>query len=75
MGPLEAARQRASLSMQDLWLAYIGLGGSASLAQLNDFVAGGAAADSHDHDLVAQALNERFIDLGQGMPVPYFDEL
>jgi hypothetical protein len=28
----------------------------------------------HDHDLIAHALNERFVELGGNHPVPYFED-
>jgi hypothetical protein len=35
------------------------------------FLCGVLAPGDHDHDLIAQALNERFAELGAGHPVPY----
>lgn len=72
---LDGARREAGLSMDDLWVRYIGLSGSASAMMMSAFVAGAVPPTRRDHDLVAQALNERFLDLGRDMPVRYFHEL
>lgn len=72
---LEQARLAAMLSMDDLWLRYISLGGLASASDMESFVTAGATPNSYEHDLLAQALNERFIELGRDMPVRYSREL
>jgi hypothetical protein len=35
------------------------------------FLYGVLAPSGHDHDVIAQALNERFAELGGDHPVPY----
>jgi hypothetical protein len=35
------------------------------------FLYGVLAPSDHDHDVIAQALNERFAELGGNHPVPY----
>ena len=70
---LEAGRVQAGMSFDDLWLDYFALGGAAPPGQLRDYLAGGAGPV--DYDVVAQAINERFIDRGDDHPVPYRDEL
>ncbi len=72
---LDGARREAALSMDDLWLRYISLGGNATLSEMAAFVTSAAPPSRHDHDLVAQALNECFLDMGRDMPVRYFHEL
>lgn len=60
---LEQARQESGLAPRDLFVAYFGLGGTADLAQVAAHLRG-APLDSHQHDIVVHALNERLIDLG-----------
>lgn len=69
---LEAGRIQADLSRDELWLAYFALGGSASRDAVYTYLDGRGGA--MDYDVLAQAINERFVELGQNHPVPYFDE-
>ena len=70
---LEAARVMLDLSVTDLWLLYVGLGGSLPRAQLVAFLSGAGEPelDDHDHDMLAHALNEGFTARGEGHPLPY----
>lgn len=62
---LDRARQVADLSVPELFVAYIALGGTADLARLRAFLAGRAGAlDRHQRDVMAHAINERLVDLG-----------
>ena len=70
---LEAGRAMAQMSFEDLWLAYFALGGAAGPDELERYLAGGAGP--MDYDVVAQAINERFVDRGGDHPVPYYAEL
>jgi hypothetical protein len=71
---LDAARQHAGMSFQDLWIAYFALGGTARPDEVRAYLGGGPVA-SMDYDILAQAINERFIDLGGNHPVPYREDL
>ncbi len=46
-------------------------GGDASPLELEAYLLGFLVLDPHQHDVIAQALNEHFLDLGQDHPVPY----
>ena len=70
---LEAARVHAGLSFDDLWLDYFALGGAEPPGQLHAYLVGGVGP--MDYDIVAQAINERFVERGGDHPVPYSDEL
>jgi hypothetical protein len=72
---IEGFRLRADLSPSELWWRYFALGGNATPTALDGFLAGRVPPARADHDLLAQALNERFAHLGQDSPVPYFDQL
>jgi hypothetical protein len=37
------------------------------------FLYGALQPTPHDHDVLAHALNERFVELGGNHPVPYAD--
>ena len=69
---LENGRIHADLSHQDLWVRYVAIGGDSSPIAVRTYLNGGGAADVRDHDLLVDALNERFTELGLNRPVPYF---
>lgn len=71
---LEAARAQAGMSFVDLWIAYFALGGAAEPGAVRTYLAG-RGSDSMDYDVLAQAINERFLDQGESYPVPYRDQL
>jgi hypothetical protein len=68
---LDAFRQELGLSHGELWLRYFELGGMSTGFELEAFVFGVLAPSDHDHDLIAHALNERFVELGGNHPVAY----
>jgi hypothetical protein len=69
---LRAAIGQSGLSVAQLWLRYLGLGGTATSFELDSYVHGwGGAFDDAQHDVVVQALNERFMEMGLDHPVPY----
>jgi hypothetical protein len=71
---LDRSRQDAGLSHDELWLRYFALGGMSSALQLEAYLYGALQPTSHDHDVIAHALNERFVELGGNHPVPYADD-
>jgi hypothetical protein len=68
---LDGYRQEAGLSHSELWLRYFELGGMSTGFDVEAFLYGVLAPSDHDHDVIAQALNERFAELGGNHPVPY----
>ena len=68
---LNAARLDAGLTIADLWLRYFGLGGMSTPVELEALLFGALMPTDHDHDLIAHALNERFVELGGNHSVPY----
>lgn len=73
--PVEAARSMLDVSLDQLWIDYFALGGTLSRARIQAFLTGERPLRDHDHDLLVQALNERFIDRGEDHPLGYADEL
>jgi hypothetical protein len=71
---LDEYRRDALLSHGELWLRYFALGGMRSAFEVEAFVCGALSPSPHDHDLIAHALNERFVELGGNHPVPYADD-
>ena len=47
------------------------LGGMSTAMELEAFLYGALQPSAHDREVIAQALNERFVELGGNHPVPY----
>jgi hypothetical protein len=71
---LDRSRQDAHLSHGELWLRYFELGGMSTALELEAFLYGALEPSPHDHDVIAHALNERFVELGGNHPVPYAED-
>jgi hypothetical protein len=71
---LDQARCDAGLSHGELWLRYFELGGMSTALQLEAFLYGALQPSIHDHDVIAHALNERFVELGGNHPVAYLED-
>ena len=71
---LEQGRIGSGLSLGELFLRYFELGGMSSALQLEAFLYNALEPSDHDHDLVAHALNERYVELGGNHPVPYWSD-
>ncbi len=67
----DRTRRDSGLSHPDLWIRYFALGGMSTPAEVETYLRYGVAPSSHDHDILAQALNERFSELGRNHPVHY----
>ncbi len=72
---LRAGQDHLGLSLHDVWLGYISVGGNAPLREVQGWLTGLAEPGDDDHDLMAQALNDRFVDQGLNHPVAYTDTL
>ena len=71
---LDSYRIDAQLSNGELWLRYFELGGMSTGVDLEAFLLGFLQPSIHDHDVIAHALNERFVELGGNHPVPYLED-
>lgn len=71
---LERARILAGLSLRELWIGYVALGGNASLEKLAAILDSQRPMTALDHDVLVMALNDRFADDGFGHPLDYWDE-
>jgi hypothetical protein len=73
-GFLEQARLEVGLTHGELWFRYFELGGMSTALEVEAYLYGALLPTTHDRDLVAVALNERFSELGGDHPVPYSDD-
>ena len=71
---LDRFRRKAGLSHGELWLRYFELGGMSTGFELEAFMYGLLSPSAHDHDVIAHAINERFVELGGNHPVGYSSE-
>lgn len=67
---VEAGRRRAELTVSDLWLRYVGLGGNGDLFDVDAYLNGLVPLDSLDQDMLAVAVNERLAELYAEARVP-----
>jgi hypothetical protein len=71
---LDRARRDAGLSQEQLWVRCFELGGMSTAVEFEAILYGALQPSVHDHDIVAHALNERFVELGGNHPVPYLED-
>jgi hypothetical protein len=72
---LNTFRQQAGLSHGELWFRYFELGGMNTGLELEAILHGVLTPSSHEHDVIAHAINERFVELGSNHPVAYSKDL
>jgi hypothetical protein len=70
---LQQARNQAGLTVDELWLRYFGLGGLSTPLEVDAVLHGALTPSDFDYDILAHAINERFLELGGDHPVPYSD--
>lgn len=70
-----AGMEVLGLTALDLWLQYVGLGGSLTTSDTERFVAGRGSLLSTEYNLLVLALNEAFADQGLGHPAPYASDI
>ncbi|WP_143030140.1 hypothetical protein [Pseudonocardia oroxyli] len=72
---LRAGLALSDMSITDLWLAAVALGATMTLDDLAATVALQREPAGLEHDMVAAALNDWFVDHWGRQPVAYSDEL
>ena len=71
---LRAAQDHAGLSRTELWVRAMSLGLPSTSAGFDEMLDGDRVLSQIEYDMIAQALNERFAELGADHPVPYWDD-
>ncbi len=72
---LRAGLAISTASLQPPWVDYVALGGHRRLDELISYLNDEVGWSRHQHDVAAQALNERCVELNLGFLVAYADEL
>ena len=67
---MDTARVRAELSVQDVWLRYLALGGTCDAFDVDGYLQGLVPLDVFQQDVLAQTLNEGLRDLYQASHIP-----
>ncbi len=67
---MDAARVRAELTVQDLWLRYVALGGTCDAFDVDGYLQGLMSLETFQGDVLAQALNEALEDSYRAYRVP-----
>lgn len=67
---LRAGMSVSGLSLDELWAAALGLGDGLTRTELQAALAGEIVLDDHRYDVVAQALNDRLVELHLDHLVP-----
>lgn len=68
---LEEARSALQLSTEELWIRCLAIGADFSLARFNRLVKMDPPPGDLEHNYIAQALNDEFLERGLSHPVPY----
>jgi hypothetical protein len=63
----------SGMDPSELWLRQIAVGGTAGDLEVEAYVLGILQPDAHQHNIIAQAINEHFMDQGGDHPVAYDD--
>jgi hypothetical protein len=61
----------SQIGLDDLWLRYFALGGNAGRYEVEAYIAGLMPLPAHEHNVLAQAVNERIAELPPPPPAPY----
>jgi hypothetical protein len=69
-GRMEATRLRLELTVRDLWLRYVALGGTGDAFDLDGYLQGLVPLEAFQQDVLAQSLNEALDDLYWAHHVP-----
>jgi hypothetical protein len=72
---VEDGRRRAGLTIDELWLRYFGLGGTADAVETEAYLRGVVALPGPERDVLAHAVNEGLAEIQVPERVPYtFDD-
>ncbi len=67
---MDAARVHAELTVQDLWLRYLALGGTGDAFEVDGYLQGLVPLDTFQQDVLAQAINEALQQVCESYSVP-----
>jgi hypothetical protein len=62
-------------TVEQLWIAAMGIGGSMDSRDVEGITSGAKAATPAEHDVLAAALNDHFVERNQDHPIPSWQDL
>jgi hypothetical protein len=68
---LQEGLRRSGLTLDELWLRHVSLGGIAGKIELEGYLQQALKPDRLEYDIIAQTLNEALADQGEDHPVGY----
>ena len=68
---LQTAIQQLKPPLLEMWTRYFSLGGNLDVTAVDVYLIGLVDIADLDHDILAQALNELYLDRGQDHPLVY----
>ncbi len=68
---LADGQRQLGLTDTELWIRCLALGGSRDLRRLTDHVYAVSCPDGEEHKVIAQCLNDAFVERGHDHPVAY----
>jgi hypothetical protein len=69
---LQDGLARSGMTFNELWLRQLSVGGNAGRLEVEAYVLGLLTVDPFQHDVLAQAINEYFIERDRDHPVGYW---
>ncbi len=72
---IESGRRHLGMSTRDVWIGYFAVGGNGSQADVRGWLSSAVGLPAREHDMLAQAVNDRFTEIGLNHPVRYSDGL
>lgn len=72
--PLKAGLARSDLTIEQLWLGYLSVGGAKSMGHMVAELRGDDLPE-REYDVIAQALNDHFVEHGINNSVTYGGEI
>jgi hypothetical protein len=70
---LQEGLRLTGMSFYELWIRQIAVSGTTGELELEAYVLGLLVPDDYQHNLIAQAINEYFLDIGEECLVGYRD--
>jgi hypothetical protein len=70
---LDVSRTDLGMTTCDVWLGYLGVGGDASLLEVESWLGGNSVAPPCDFDLLVQSVNDCAVGSGRPRPGRYSD--
>ena len=71
---LDTGFKDSGLTTTELWTCHIAVGGTIGMIEFEAYVCGALRPNRFQHDVIAQALNEYFLEVSGAWPVRYSDD-